>query len=71
MQPSRPSNACVATIVREQIQTLLAQAAAQSEHGFGYPAQVKREFERVLTCGIFAAGLGWIQYEEPVFDDVA
>ncbi len=34
---------------------------AENEHGFGYPAHVKREFERFLTCGILAAGFARIQ----------
>ncbi len=38
------------------MQTLLAEAEARSEHGGGYPAHVKREFERYLSCGQLAGG---------------
>ena len=38
------------------LQTLFAEAEARSEHGGGYPAHVKREFERYLSCGQLAGG---------------
>ena len=28
-----------------------AEAETRSEHGVGYPAHIKREFERYLSCG--------------------
>ena len=37
-------------VVHQHMQTLFAQAEARSEHGVGYPAHVKREFERYLSC---------------------
>jgi hypothetical protein len=60
----RPEESVFYKIVQEHIRTLFAQAASQSEHGFGYPAHVKREFERFLTCGILAAGFARIQCEK-------
>jgi len=42
--------------VQQHMQTLFAEAEARSEHGGGYPAHVKREFERYLSCGQLAGG---------------
>ena len=43
-------------VVHQHMQTLFAEAEARSEHGVGYPAHVKREFERYLSCGQLAGG---------------
>jgi hypothetical protein len=38
-------------MVLEHLQTMLAQARQRTEHGFGYPRFVEREFRRYLECG--------------------
>ena len=43
-------------VVQQHLQTLFAEAEARSEHGGGYPAHVKREFARYLSCGQLAGG---------------
>ena len=43
-------------VVREHVQTVLAQAAERSEHGVGYPAHVAKAFERYLDCGQLGCG---------------
>ena len=43
-------------VVQQHMQTLFAEAEARSEHGGGYPAHVKREFARYLSCGQLAGG---------------
>jgi hypothetical protein len=52
----RPEKSALYEIVRLHMNTLFAEAEARSEYGFGYPAHVKREFERLLTCGQFCCG---------------
>ena len=58
MQSDRclPETTVFYRIVQQHIQTLFAQAEADSEHGFGYPRHVEREFERFLSCGVLAHG---------------
>lgn len=48
-------------IVQENIKTVLAQAEAKDDFGFGYPTHVKHEFDRFLNCGILAAGFARIK----------
>ena len=58
----RPENSVYYRIVQEHIQTVFSQA---EENGSGYPAHVKREFERFLSCGVLAAGFARIQCAKP------
>ena len=55
-RPRRPEKTVLYQVVQQHLMTMLAQAEARSDHGFGYPAHVKREFERYLACGQFAHG---------------
>ncbi len=55
-QRRRPERSVLHRVVRENLQTLLAEAEGQSEHGFGYPSHVRREFERYLSCGAMCCG---------------
>lgn len=43
-------------VVREHLESLLAECAARSATGRGYPAHVEAEFRRYLDCGILANG---------------
>jgi hypothetical protein len=43
-------------VVQEHLENFLAEGAARSEHGFGYPAYIKAEFEAFLRCGLLQAG---------------
>ena len=61
----RPENSVFYQVVQQHIQTLFAQAEADSEHGFGYPRHVEREFERFLSCGVLAHGFAKIQCDQP------
>jgi hypothetical protein len=56
----RPEQSTLYRIVQDNIQTLFAEAEARSELGFGYPAHVKREFLRYMSCGILSAGFARI-----------
>jgi len=58
----RPKNSVFYRIVAEHSQTLLSRA---EEDGPGYPAHVKRELERFLSCGILAAGFARIRCTQP------
>jgi hypothetical protein len=55
-QPRRPEKTVLYQVVQQNIETLWAEAEAQSPYGMGYPAHVKREFERYLSCGQFCCG---------------
>jgi ribosomal protein S27E len=52
----QPEKSVLHRVVRENIETLFAEAEQRSEHGFGYPEYVKREFRRYLDCGCLARG---------------
>ena len=43
-------------VVREHLESLLAECAARSATGCGYPAHVEAEFRRYLDCGLLANG---------------
>jgi hypothetical protein len=43
-------------VVREHLESLLAECDARSATGLGYPAHVEAEFRRYLSCGILANG---------------
>ena len=61
----QPEKSVLYKIVQEHGQTLFAQAEAQGEHGYGYPAHVKREFERYQACGILQHGFARIACDTP------
>jgi hypothetical protein len=52
----RPEQTVLCKVVQEHLETFLGEGAARSEHGFGYPAYVKEEFEAFLRCGLLQAG---------------
>ncbi len=56
----RPEQSTLYRIVQDNIETLFAEAEGRSEHGFGYPEHVKREFWRYLSCGILSA---WVRQD--------
>jgi hypothetical protein len=43
-------------VVQDHLATLLDTARDRSEHGFGYPRFVEREFEKFLACGLLCRG---------------
>jgi hypothetical protein len=43
-------------VVQDHLATLLDAARDRSEHGFGYPRFVEREFEKFLACGLLCHG---------------
>ena len=51
-----PERTVLYRVVAEHMQTLFAEAEANSPHGYGYPSTVKHEFERFLGCGLACRG---------------
>ena len=51
-----PENTVLYGIVRDHLGALLSSARERSEHGFGYPRFVEREFEKFLDCGLLCRG---------------
>ena len=43
-------------VVRENLETLLAQARARTEHGFGVPRLLDEEFRAFIRCGVINHG---------------
>ncbi len=52
----QPESTVLHGIVRAYLPALLNQAAERSEHAFGYPRFVEREFEKFLDCGVLERG---------------
>ncbi len=59
--PRRPEKSTLYRIVQQHINTLFAEAEASSDSGAGYPAYVKRAFERYLSCGQISCGFARIK----------
>jgi len=59
----RPETTVLYQVVQQNLETFLADARERSEHGFGLPRYVEREFERYLECGILAHGFCRIRCE--------
>ena len=57
----RPENTALHQVVRENYLTVLQQAEA---YGNGYPAYVRKEFERYLACGDLTQGFSRIRCED-------
>ena len=51
-----PETSALYHLVQNNLETFLARAREQSEHGFGYPRFVARTFYSYLDCGILARG---------------
>jgi len=51
-----PEHTALYGIVREHIETLLAESRAADDSGTGYPRFVEHEFRRYLDCGILSRG---------------
>ena len=52
----RPEKTVLYRVVREHLESLLAECAARSATGRGYPAHVQDEFHRYLDCGVLSRG---------------
>jgi len=60
-QPRRPERTILYQVVAEHMETLFAEAEAASPDGVGYPAYVRREFERFLSCGLWSEGFARVR----------
>jgi hypothetical protein len=54
-----PEKSALHTIIREHLETFLAQA--RRLHGEGYPRFIEREFRRYLACGILCHGFARVR----------
>jgi hypothetical protein len=43
-------------IVHQHLETMLAEAAARTDHGFGYPRFIERNFRNFIDCGQLQRG---------------
>jgi hypothetical protein len=55
-RPRQPEKTLLHRLVREHLETMLAEACERSEHGLGYPRFVEKAFRSYLECGILAGG---------------
>jgi hypothetical protein len=60
----QPETTVLYRVVRDHLPTLLDQARDRSEHGFGYPRFVEREFEKFLACGLLCHGFVRVRYDD-------
>lgn len=52
----RPEQGVLHQVLREHLNTALEQAALRSATGCGYPDYVRKEFQRLLDCGLLCRG---------------
>ena len=52
----QPEDGTLYGVVRDHLPAVLERAREHSEHGFGYPRFVEREFEKFLACGLLCNG---------------
>ncbi|MFZ4739492.1 MAG: transposase zinc-binding domain-containing protein [Bradymonadia bacterium] len=52
----QPEDSTLDDVVRDHLPAVLARGHGPSEHGFGYPRFVEREFEKFLACGLLCHG---------------
>jgi hypothetical protein len=52
----QPETTVLYGVVRDHLPALLHRARERSEHGYGYPRFVAREFEKFLACGLLRHG---------------
>ena len=52
----QPEDTVLHSVVQDHLATLLDTARDRSEHGFGNPQFVEREFEKFLACGLLCHG---------------
>jgi len=55
-RPRRPQQSVLHRVVREHLETFLAQGREQSESGEGYPYYVEKELRDYLSCGDLSRG---------------
>ena len=48
-------------VVREKLETFLAQARARTEHGFGVPRLLEEEFRAFIRCGVINHGFARVR----------
>jgi len=62
-RPRRPEQSTLYRVVYQHLETMLAETAEQTEHGFGYPRFIERTFRTFLDCGQLARGFARIRCE--------
>jgi len=60
-RPHKPEESILYTVVKENLETVLAEARMNSAHGFGYPCHINKEFNRYLECGQYSQGFARIK----------
>jgi len=60
-RPRQPHKTVLHQIVREHLQTMLAEGSLRSESGRGYPRFVEHEFRRYLDCAALGRGFARVR----------
>ena len=55
-RPRQPQQTLLHRVVHQHLETMLDEAAAQTDHGFGYPRFIARNFRGFLGCGDLSRG---------------
>jgi len=62
-KPRRPEKTPLYEIVHNNLETMLAEACDKTEHGFGYPKFIEKDFRRYIDCGRLERGFVRIKCE--------
>jgi len=64
----RPEATVLHAVVRDHLESFLADARARTAHGFGVPRHVERELRGYLACGVLAHGFVRVRCADCGFD---
>ncbi|MHC4092835.1 MAG: transposase [Planctomycetota bacterium] len=69
-QRHEPEKTPLYRVVQENLETLLEDMRARTEHGFGYPRHVEKTFYAYLDCGLLQAGFTRIRCPQCGFERI-
>jgi hypothetical protein len=67
-QPRATERGILHSVVREHLETFLAEAARAGREGVGLPEFVEQEFRDFLTCGVLAHGFARVRCDTCAFE---
>jgi hypothetical protein len=69
-QRHEPEKTPLYKVVQENLETLLEDMRARTEHGFGYPQHVEKTFYAFLDCGLLQAGFTRVRCPQCGFERI-
>jgi predicted Zn-ribbon and HTH transcriptional regulator len=67
-RPRQPDKSLLHQLVQQHLETMLAEARAKTEHGFGYPGHVEKAFRNYHACGRLELGFARVRCKSCGFE---